>query len=1103
MGFWESPWQTVYVGVFWWWNHQNTPTSAPYPGNSQRAKFILIQTTANVSYNRYKFHFHLHILTAKKHMVEREILQIYALGDLRILRGGKPVRALRSRKAQAMMVYLTASPKSHAREVLADIFWSESSLSQAMSNLRDVIYHLRKHLKPFVDIKRYSITLNPEAAIWMDLVELEAAIAAIQEEGDAISVETAHIFEEALKLYQKDFLDGFYVRGARGFEEWMIGERERIRLATLDALISLVNFHQNEANYQKGIHYARHALELEPLMELGHQHLMRMLAYSGRSSEALIQYETCQQLLLKELGVAPSEGTKEIYERLLKGEKLPGTPDRFIRHNLPLPFPRLIGRDEELVKIAGLLEDPACRLLTLIGVGGIGKTRLGLHAAAAALDNYLDGVWLVELAAITDVEIFPGYIASVFGVTAQEASKDRGVTDVLVNYLRDKSVLLVLDNCEHLVEDCARFAERLLKGCPKMKLLVTSRDVLGIPGERTFQVSPLALPPDETRLQDLEKYPAINLFLERAAASRPRFWLTEENGVILAEICRQLDGIPLAIELAAARVKVISLDQIAVRLQDRFLFLTGGPRTALPRHQTLQATMDWSYSLLTEPERALLRRISVFSGGWTLVAAEKVTSFGKVTKHHVLDLITQLVDKSLVEVDERGRIVRYGMLETVRQYGERKLFEDGEVEVTRRRHASFFVQLAEDADPGLRDSRQLESLALLDTEYDNIRSALGWLLDNSIAGLAFRLVGAMGWFWFMRGHWKEARQWLAKALDLNTEVKQTLLAKAIYRAGGLELIRGNLSKTIELVEDALVICREEGDEEGIAWCLNLLGQACTWNHKVIGEAVPLLSESIKIFNSIDDNWGAAWSQRYLGQVAEIQGDYKGGIRLQKKGLAGFEEIRDIWNASHSLYLLGLSAYRHSDFQLARWGYKECLAMCGLVEDKVMEAHALRGLAQLALYGDDLKLAESLFREAHEELQKIGDEYCAARATRELAEVVRRRGDFEQARQLLDQSLRIFKKLGMEDKMAWVIVRYAALAESKGDGERAARLLGAADVHLGGSKNLPPTNKVEHEKIVSSTRKLLRDQAYDKLFAEGAAMSLQEVFNYSLEGSPTN
>jgi predicted ATPase/DNA-binding SARP family transcriptional activator len=1036
-------------------------------------------------------------------MGQCEMLQIYALGDLRIQLGGELLRDLRSRKAQALLVYLASNAESHARDVLADMFWSESSQLQAMSNLRDVLSSLRKFLDPYVTITRYSVSLNPEAAVYLDVNELDSACTGLQSEEGDLSEKSAEKLEIALELYQSDFLSGFHIRSARGFDEWLLYERERIRLEALEALFTLVNFHANVGNFKKGIHFARRTIDLEPLMEAGHQQLIRLLDASGRSSEALIQYEKCRELLSIDLGVEPSSETQELYAILIRGERLPCLSSIQHLHNLPLPLPDLIGRDDDLERIAACLEDPACRLLTLIGVGGIGKTRLGFHAAAAEIDFFPEGVWLVELAAFTESDILPDHIASVFGVSAQEAKGGLGVTDILVDYLKQRKLLLVLDNCEHLIEACAWFVDAIIKGCAHVTVLATSREAFGISGEQIYQVLPLAVPPDDAQLQNLDEYPSIQLFCMRAASSRPRFSVTAENIDVLSDICRQLDGIPLAIELAAARVKVLSLNQIAARLLDRFQLLTGGPRTALPQHRTLQATMEWSYHFLSELERSMFRRLPVFSGGWTLEAAEEVVSFGDLTKQHMLDLHTQLVDKSLVSVERRSSFVRYGMLETVRQYGMIKLLEEGEIDEVWRRHASYFVGLAEQADEGLRDQRQIESLELLDAEHDNLRAALGWSIDNGEVDLAMRLVGALGWYWFMRGHWKEARRWLNKALDISKDGDKGYRAKAIIRAGGMELIRGNLAGNTELVEDALVICREECDQEGIAWCLNLLGQDCTWKQEVIGEAVPLLLESVQIFNKLGNTWGEAWSLRYLGQVAELQGDYKCGIRLQKKALAGFEKIKDIWNAAHSLYLLGLTAYRYQDFKLARWSYEECLARCGLVEDRVMEAHAIRGLAELALYRDELTLAESLFREAYEELKKIGDENCAARAAFELAEVVKRGGDFEQARTLLDQSLRYYIKLGIEDRIALVIVRYAALAEAQGDGERAARLLGSADVHLGGGKNLAPTDKVMHEQIVSSTQKLIGDQAYDMWFAEGAALSLQEAMNYALEGNPAD
>ncbi len=1030
-----------------------------------------------------------------------ELLRISTLGGLDIHLSGRPLTGLASRKAEALLVYLACTQRQHARESLAAMLWDESSQSRALANLSVVLSSLRKFVGSYLEIRRHSVAFNTDSDYWLDIVELQAQLNRWRMQRSVtkpLSPQAAGDLSTALSLYKGEFLAGFHLRGSRDFEEWVLSQAQHILRQVIESLDELTAFYLDNAMYKKGIQSASRLLELDPLHEVIHRQMMQLLVASGQRGSALMQYETCSRALMDGLGVAPSNETQNLYEHIISGEKLPGLPPRPPAHNLPAQLTSLVGRREELEQIAVRLQDPACRLLTLVGAGGIGKTRLGLEAAVHAAQHYPDGVWLVELASLTEPEVLPGQIAAALGVSAQEASHGRAETDVLVDYLRDKSLLLVLDNCEHLVDACAGFAEELLKDCPLVKVLATSRERLAVPGESTFPVPPLELPPDQTTLQDLEEYPAVRLFLDRAAAARPGFALTEQNSVVLTEIIRRLDGIPLAIELAAARVKVLSLEQIAERLKDRLQLLTGGPRTALPRHKTLRATIDWSYSLLAERERALLRRLSVFSGGWTLESAEEVSNFRQGNREHILDGITQLVDKSLVSAEEQDGLVRYWMLETMRQYGVSELKEQGEIEEAHRRHAAFFVNLAERADNGLRDAGQIGSLNLLDSEHDNLRAALGWSIDNGEADLAFHLVAAMGWYWFMRGHWGEASRWLTKVLELDSDASQIWRAKAIYRAGGLELIRGNLVGTIDLVEETSQNCRTQGDEEGLAWCLNLLGQARMWQHEKIDEAYSSLSESAEIFDSMENEWGVAWSLRYLGQITEFQGNYKQGAKIQRKALRGFEQMGDTWNAAHSLYLLGSAAYRNGDFQEAKLANEACQEKCRLVEDKVMAAHSLRGLAQLLLHEGKIEQAGVLFEEALEALKKIGDESCAAGATGNLADVAQRKGEFEQAALLLRQSLVSFEKLGNEDAVAETVERFALLAAATGDEERAARLLGAAETQLGGTETLSTAFKVDRQKLVASLQNSFGDQSFKQFYAEGAAMSLQEAVAYATE-----
>jgi predicted ATPase/class 3 adenylate cyclase len=562
---------------------------------------------------------------------------------------------------------------------------------------------------------------------------------------------------------------------------------------------------------------------------------------------------------------------------------LEGTPN-----NLPVQATSFVGRERELDEAREALE--RSRLLTLFGTGGIGKTRLSLQLAAEVLDDYPDGVWLVELAPIADPRLVPQVVASVLGV-----KEDAGlsIADALAAYLADKAALVVLDNCEHLLDACARLAERLLRAAPQMKLLASSREPMRIPGEAVYPVPTLAVP-EATRPGDegaVATYPSVRLFLERATSVLPSFRLTGANAGTVADICRHLDGIPLAIELAAARVRAMPLDAIATRLHDRFHLLTGGSRTALPRQQTLRALIDWSHDLLVPAERVLLRRLAVFAGGWALEAAERVCAGGEVGEERILDLLGTLVDKSLVVAElDAGR---YRMLETIREYAGERLEESGDAAIVRERHLDHYLALAETAAPHLYGPEQGGWYSRLDADRENLRAAHAWC-DHAAGGggKGLRLVNAIKPYWFSRGLLKMGKQAMREALG-RTDAQTRDLARclALFGLGQLCSFQGDYAEAIGYLEESLAIAREIGDRFRVAATLQPLGLAALGlgdfasGHRHLNEALALARE-------IGDPLQIAGAANAVAQLHRMEGNLAAAEPLYEQLIAVGRQVRD-------------------------------------------------------------------------------------------------------------------------------------------------------------------------------------------------------------------
>jgi predicted ATPase/DNA-binding CsgD family transcriptional regulator len=721
-----------------------------------------------------------------------------------------------------------------------------------------------------------------------------------------------------------------------------------------------------------------------------------------------------------------------------------GRPDRSAveepLHNLPQPLTSFVGREQEIAEVKRLLS--TTRLLTLTGAGGVGKTRLGHEAAAGLLDAFADGVWIVELAALADGALVPEAVAAVLGVPEEP---ERSLTATLADTLRTKRLLLVLDNCEHLIEACATLADALLRACPHVRILATSRQAMGVGGEVTVRVPSLSLPgpaPAPTtvpgdgeecrshgdregggrRIEVASQPEAVRLFVERAQAAQPTFALTGRNVSAVREICRRLDGIPLAVELAAARVPVLSPEQIAARLGDRFRLLTGGSRMALPRYRTLQALVDWSFDQLSEPERVLLRRLSIFAGGWTLEAAEAVCAGEGSAPDEILDLLSELVAKSLVLTGDHADDVRYRFLETLREYAAERLRDAGEEATLRERHRDWFLALAEQAEPQLRGSHSVQWLDRLERERGNLWAALGWCVERGEAEPGLRLAGALARFWLVRGPYRETRATLADLLTLPTAQERSTSirsarAKALHAAGRLAMRQDDSAAAGTHLQEALTISRQLGDRRGVA---------------------------IALFE--------------VGHVARVRGDYSEARSRYEESHQVFEALGDNYWLAQAHHELGVAAYFQGDPATAREHYE----------------------ASLALY------------------KGLADEVGIVSALNDLGEAAFLQGEFEEARSLEAASLEMARRIDDKERIAMALAALAGLAAAQDRPTRALRLAAAATAlnEATGQRNSPAWHAM-FERWLEPARRALRAEACAAAQAEGMAMPLDEAIEYAL------
>lgn len=832
-----------------------------------------------------------------------------------------------------------------------------------------------------------------------------------------------------------------------------------------------------------GIHTGQAELqendEYQGYLTLSHAQRLMSAAHGGQvllsfAAQELVQDGMPDGATLRDMGERQLKDVlraEHIYQLVV-----PDLPSEFppiktldiYHHNLPAQMTSFIGRERERKDIKQALA--AHRLVTLTGSGGAGKSRLSLQVGMECLPEFPDGVWLVELAPVTDSGLVSQTLLATFHLREH---RQRSTLDVLIDYLRAKTLLLVLDNCEHLIQACAQVSEALLQACPKLRILASSREALGITGEFAYRVPSLKTPNPENLppLEQLEKADSIRLFIERAATAKPGFTLTNTNAFSLAQICYRLDGIPLAIELAASRVKVLSPDQIAARLDDRFRLLTGGSRTALPRQQTLRAMIDWSYSLLSEQEKILFRRLAVFVGGWTLEAAESVcVDLGPsdIAPYDVLDLLTRLVDKSLVVIEEAAEELRYHRLETIRQYSREKFFETDEVELVRDQHLAYYVEFAELVDTKLKSGEQLLWHNRMAAEQDNLRAALEWGLTRK-PDSALRIAGASNLFWTAGGYSAEGFRWTQRALeqveklplpaDVTDDQRLVARAKALCGQTRLYLSLGDNVSAKRVAEESVALYRQSQDRRGLAFALIVLAYPLEF----LGEreqAEAALQESYSIGRAEGDTYILCRALNRLGHV-----------------------IVDLYQ----------------DLSLAQRYVEDSLRLAKEAKLRSQEAQAFEILGFIATHRNDGESARKYLMESVEAYEAIGASFNVILEKSNLAHLERKLGNYERALEYYRETIVAFRDMGQTGAIAHQLECFGFIALAQNENERALQLFAAANAlrEKSGTFMTPDEQSYFDEQLKNLHTKMDLKQ-YDAIWFKGHSMKMEDAIQFALD-----
>ncbi|HSM55035.1 MAG TPA: tetratricopeptide repeat protein [Candidatus Sulfomarinibacteraceae bacterium] len=968
-------------------------------------------------------------------------LHLSLLGPPQIELNGKPLR-LPSRKAQALLFYLAVTGRAHPRERLAGLLWGGLPQEKAQRNLRVALSKLRRDLDAYLLADRQSLAFNFDCPHRLDVAQFQAACQEQQ--------------RRAAALYRGDFLEGFQVRNAPEFEEWVWLTRERLQQDLLQTLRALAAEAAEHADYATAIGDLRRILHIDPWREEAHRELMRLLALNGQRGQALAQFEQCRRILEEEFNVEPGPRTLALHKQIQSGTVpgsgvLPGPEAPAPPHNLPAPTTSFVGREKALEQIAQLLVDPACRLLTLFGPGGVGKTRLALQAARAALPHFAGGVFLVRLDAVSGPVQLLTAVADALGLPAS-GRRDR--QQQLLDYLRARQLLLVLDNFEHLREEATRLVD-ILQQAPQVKLLVTSRATLNLYEEVLFEVPGLALPPpEETDPETLSQYSAVALFLQRARQTSLSFTL-DDHAAHVARICRLLHGLPLGIELAAAWVRALPCADIAARIADNLHALETRLHNVPQRQRSLRAVFDHSWQLLTPAERRHLRRLAVFRGGFTARAAAAITGAGRRA-------LAALRDKALLRLETHRREAhsRYELHPLVLQFArERLAAAPQEQAATRAAHSRFYATQLQDMEKEWRGPRQAELLDAIQQEIDNCRAGWQWALGQpdllsgyvqplltyyllrgsfqegetaaaaalDVVGpdrpvLSARLQAWRGWFAHAQGRNEEAESRLQQAVsDLHPcrapsagdrdDERATALGRAHSWLGFVRYTLGDYEQSARDLREALVWLRAAGDRAGQAEALLSLG--VTLHQQGQEQGAAHVEQSLALFEQQEDHMGMARALNWLGNLSNGAGDYDRAQTCYERSLALNRDIGHDWPAASSLVNLAVIAKRRAQYERSQELSRESLALFRKLGARRGVASVLNNLGDVARLQAQYEKARALYEESLAIRRDIGEQFGVAVSLQNLGLVANALHEPQAARRVFHEALEIAAALGAD------------------------------------------------------------------------------------------